>query len=258
MSIISQNIKVLRKRKNFTQETFAEAVGTKRSLIGSYEEERAEPNLPTLKKIATVLGVSVDDMISLDFTTVDENTLSKPDLRGNSLRVLTVTVNADNNENIVLIPQKASAGYLNGYADKEFIADMPQFHLPIFNNGTFRAFEIKGDSMLPMPSGTLIIGQYLEDWTSLKNGKTYIVVTKSEGIVYKRITNNLMSNETLTLVSDNKLYPAYDVPANEIVEIWDSKAFISTTFPQPEMTMQSLSDLVIELKKEMEDLKAVQ
>ena len=257
MSIISQNIKVLRKRNNYTQEKFAEAVGTKRSLIGSYEEERAEPNLPTLKKIASVLGVSVDDLISLDFTNIDEKSLSKPDLKGNSLRVLTVTVNAENNENIVLIPQKASAGYLNGYADTEYISEMPQFHLPIFNNGTFRAFEIKGDSMLPMPSGTLIIGQYLEDWTSLKNGKTYIVVTKSEGIVYKRITNNLLTNESLTLISDNKLYPAYEVSASEIVEIWDSKAFISTTFPQPEMTMQLLSDLVIDLKKQVEELKAV-
>lgn len=257
MSIISENIKYLRKRKQYTQETFAEAIGIKRSLIGSYEEERAEPNLQTLKKIATVLQVSVDDMISIDYSKVDESVYQKPDLKGNSLRILTVSVDTQNKENIVLIPQKASAGYLNGYADTEYIAEMPQFHLPIFNNGSFRAFEITGDSMLPLASGTIIIGQYLEDWTKARDGKTYIVITKSDGIVYKRVSNNLAQDNTLKLISDNKVYSPYDVPAAEIIEIWDAKAFISTSFPQPEMTMQSLSDLVINLKKQLEEMKGV-
>ncbi|TAH26328.1 MAG: helix-turn-helix domain-containing protein [Cytophagales bacterium] len=255
MSIISENIKYLRKKKQYTQETFAEAIGIKRSLIGSYEEGRAEPNLQTLKKIASILEVSIDDIISLDLSKDQFFLAEKPDLKGKSLRILTISVNNNNNENIVLIPQKASAGYLNGYADTEFISEMPQFHLPIFNNGSFRAFEIKGDSMLPLASGTIIIGQYLEDWTSLKTGKTYIIITKSEGIVYKRITNQLESHQNVILSSDNKLYQPYEINVSEIIEIWESKAYLSTTFPQPELNMQTLSDLVIDLKKQIDEIK---
>ena len=255
MSIISINIKTLRKRKGYTQETFAEAVGTKRSLIGSYEEGRAEPNLLTLKKIVEVLGVRIDDIISIDLSNMEDLTPIKPDVKGNSLRILTISVDASNNENIVLIPQKASAGYLNGFADVEYIAEMPQFHLPIFNNGTFRAFEISGDSMLPIVSGTIIVGQYIQDWSSIKDGKTYILITKSDGIVYKRVYNHLAIKKCLHLVSDNKLYSPYDVALEEIIELWDAKAFISVNFPQPEMTMQSLSDLVIDLKKQIEEMK---
>lgn len=255
MSILSENIKSLRKRKGYTQETFAEAVGTKRSLIGSYEEGRAEPNLVTLKKIVEILQVTVDNIISEDLSKVEDLASLKPDLIGNSLRILTVSVDAQNNENIVLIPQKASAGYLNGFADQEYIAERAQFHLPIFNNGTYRAFEIAGDSMLPIVSGTIIIGQYVEDWTHVKNGKTYVLVTKSEGIVYKRLYNQLATKSSLKLVSDNKIYDPYEVAAEDIIELWDAKAFISVNFPQPEMTMQSLSDLVIDLKKQIEEIK---
>jgi DNA-binding XRE family transcriptional regulator len=39
MSIISQNIKFLRKKKGITQQQFADEVGIKRSLVGAYEED---------------------------------------------------------------------------------------------------------------------------------------------------------------------------------------------------------------------------
>jgi hypothetical protein len=48
---------------------------------------------------------------------------------------------------------------------------MPKFYLPMFKQGTYRAFEIKGDSMLPILSGTIIIGEYLENWADVKAGK---------------------------------------------------------------------------------------
>src|SRR3546814_6005241 len=53
----------------------------------------------------------------------------KPKGRGNaaSVRVLSITVDGDDKENIELVPVKASAGYLNGYADPEYIAELPKF-----------------------------------------------------------------------------------------------------------------------------------
>ena len=68
MSVLSENIKFLRKQKGLTQEQFAEKLGIKRSLVGAYEEGRAEPGLANLQKISTILEVSIDNLISEDYS----------------------------------------------------------------------------------------------------------------------------------------------------------------------------------------------
>src|SRR3982751_4421577 len=183
MSIISQNIKFLRKKKGLTQQQFADELGIKRSLVGAYEEERAEPKYDLLKKIALYFDISVDDFINEH---INDKWVPKPKGSGDNLRILSISVDKDDNENIELVPMKASAGYLNGYADPEFVAQLPKFYLPMFKQGTYRAFEIKGDSMLPLVSGTTIIAEYVENWGEIKQNETYVIVSQSEGVVYKR------------------------------------------------------------------------
>jgi transcriptional regulator with XRE-family HTH domain len=256
MSLISENIKFFRKQLGFTQEQLAQRIGIKRSLLGAYEEGRAEPGLETLTILSRLFGATVDVLIS--------ETLSDPekrkeamtkDIEGKKLRVLAITVDKDDKENIQLVPEKAAAGYLNGYADPEYVAELPKFYLPIFSgSGTYRAFEIKGDSMLPLASGSLIVGQYLENWNTIKNDQTYVLVTVTEGIVYKRIHNNIKKNETLKLISDNPAYEPYDIHVEDILEIWESKAYISTDFPKPDMSVEKLSAIVSGLQKQMNKL----
>ena len=156
MSNIPSNIKFLRKKKGLTQQQFADQIGIKRSLVGAYEEERADPKYDLLKKIALFFDVSIDDFIN---EIINEKWAPKPKGNPANLRVLSISVDKDDNENIELVPLKASAGYLNGYADPEYVGKLPKFYLPMFNQGTYRAFEIKGDSMLPLvyrePSSSL-------------------------------------------------------------------------------------------------------
>ncbi|MCU0429268.1 MAG: LexA family transcriptional regulator [Cytophagaceae bacterium] len=257
MSLISENIRFLRKRKGLTQEQMAERLGIKRSLVGAYEEGRAEPGLGTLLTLAKLFELSVDALISEELW--HDEALKKAqqrDIEGKKLRVLSISVDKEDNENIHLVPQKASAGYLNGYADPEFVGELPTFYLPIFNDGTYRAFEIKGDSMLPLTSGTIIIGRYVEDWRGLRDDKTYVLVTKTEGIVYKRVFNHLKNNQSLSLVSDNKAFESYEVKADEINEIWEARAFLSTEFPNADMSLEKLSSMVIKLQEEIKHLKS--
>src|SRR6195952_5414803 len=178
MTKISSNIKFLRKKKGLTQQQFADQVGIKRSLVGGYEEERAEPKYELLKTLAIFFDVSIDDFIN---ETIDEKWAPKPKGNPANLRVLSISVDKDDNENIEMVPLKASAGYLNGYADPEYVAQLPKFNLPMFKQGTYRAFEIKGDSMLPLVSGTIIIGEYVENWADVKPAETYVIVSKNEG-----------------------------------------------------------------------------
>lgn len=235
MSYINQNIKYLRKQRKLTQEQLASKIGVKRSLIGAYEEGRAEPNISNIIKFAEVLDVGVNEIISLDLSI--ENPViyqSKKDVR-----VLSITVDYADNENIHLVPVKAAAGYLNGYSDPEYISELPVFNVPGMKNGTFRAFEISGDSMLPLVSGTIIVSRYIEDWETIKNGTLAIVVTETEGLVFKRLFQDNRNEQSFLLVSDNTVYDPYKVELQEIKEIWEAKAYFSTTFPKIEQTIFS-------------------
>ncbi len=72
MSIVSQNIKYLRKTNGLTQEQFARRIGIKRSLVGAYEEARANPPLDKLKIIANSFHITVDSLIKHDIRKVRE------------------------------------------------------------------------------------------------------------------------------------------------------------------------------------------
>ncbi|MEM7299345.1 MAG: LexA family transcriptional regulator [Bacteroidota bacterium] len=253
MALIPNNIKYLRKKKGYTQETFANALDINRPSVGAYEEGRADPRLTTLSKMAELFEVSVDELINEDLT--NENRVPNQ-----NIKVLAVTVDDADEEFIQLVPTKAAAGYTNGYADPEYLTDLPRFHLPVLpKGGTYRAFEITGDSMLPLTSGTIVIGKYVEQLNHIKNGNTYVLVTKSEGVVYKRVFNYLAEKGKLFLVSDNKSFSAYELDPAEVMEIWQAQAYISVEFPDPvssnDLSIDQMMGMIGDLRNDVENLK---
>jgi len=248
MSNIANNLKYLRKKKGLTQQQFADEMGIKRASVGAYEENRAEPKYELLKKIADFYELTMDELAN---DTINDKW--KPVPRGNAanVRVLSITVDGNDKENIEWVPVKASAGYLNGYADPEYIAELPKFSLPMFRQGTYRAFEIKGDSMLPLQPGSIVIAEYVENWGDVKPGQTYVVISRNDGVVYKRIAFKYKEDKGLKLLSDNKSYEPYWVPAADILEIWKAKAYISTQLPEPspEPTMETLTSMMAQMQK---------
>ena len=255
MSNISSNLKYLRKKKGLTQQQFADAMEIKRSLIGAYEEDRAEPKYDLLKKIAEYFDLTIDEFINEN---INDGWKPRPKSQGSNLRVLSISVDKDDHENIEMVPVKASAGYLNGFSDPQYIKDLPKFQLPLpfLKQGTFRAFEIVGDSMLPIQSGSIILAEYLDNWNDVKTGETYIVISKNEGVVYKRAGNRFKDNKDLKLISDNKVYDPYLVSADDILEIWKAKAYISSALPDPtpEPTIETLTNMMSQMQKSISQL----
>ena len=252
---IATNLRFLRKKAGYTQEQFAQKLGIKRSLVGAYEEGRAEPRLQNLSKISKVLNVTVDGLIFGNQMTVKSIKFQKE-----KIKILPITLDKEENENIELIHQKASAGYLNGFSDPEFISELPKFQLPMLvKNATYRAFEIIGDSMLPLTSGSIVVGKYIDSIADVKNGKTYVLITLNEGIVYKRVFNYLNERGKLYLVSDNQVYSAYEIVPEDVEEIWEAKAFISIDFPDPEaskeISIDKLTDIVLDIQKNVIGIK---
>lgn len=260
MALVHKNLKFLRTRAGWTQKELAEKMGLKQPVIGAYEEERAIPPLNCLLDISDVFKVSIDALSRKDLSKLPEKEWKS----FSGKEVLAITVDKEDNENIELVSQKASAGYLNGYQDVEYIIDLPKIGLPVLpRNVTYRAFEIKGDSMLPIPSGAIVFGEYVENLSSIKNGKLYIVVSQQEGIVFKRVFNFSDKVEThnyasLLMVSDNRQYEPYTIHAEDVLEVWAVKAYFSTQFPDVEsgkVSADQLAHAVLKLQEEVNRLK---
>ena len=251
MISVNENIRFLRKKKGWTQEKFSKKIGIKRSLVGAYEEGRSDPRLSNLLKMCEVFSISLDNILKKDVSTLPEGQYLKNE--DQNVKVLSITVDKIGKENIELINQKASAGYLNSYSDFEFIENLPKFQLPFLNfSGTHRAFEIKGDSMLPLTSGSIVIGKFIEDLSFVKDGKTYILLTKEDGIIYKRVQ---VLDNMIKLISDNKEYDPYTISSYDILEIWEGIAFFSLDFPNPNNEYSSIKNHINNLYSNLDDLK---
>jgi phage repressor protein C with HTH and peptisase S24 domain len=156
---------------------------------------------------------------------------------------------------IPFVPVKAAAGYLNGYADPEFVDELNTFTLPMLAGGDYRAFEIVGDSMMPTPSGSVIVGERVQNLDEVKTNQTYIVVSKSEGIVYKRMMKNNRQKNKYTLVSDNPTYQPYIIAADDILEVWQAQMIIAKANTQQRWDVGQLASLVNNLQQQVTVLK---
>jgi len=247
MSLAGQNLKYLRKLRGWTQEEFSAKLGVKRSLIGAYEEERADPRLEVLEIVGDMFKLSLDELLLKDVSDTGNNYLAR--------RRQQKMMSAERNL-IHFVPVKAAAGYLAGYADSEFIDELNTFTLPMLSGGNYRAFEIIGDSMMPTPSGSIIVGEMVEGKTEdIKNNQAYIVVSRNEGIVYKRIVKSNKAKGKLTLVSDNPQYQPYQVNAEDIIELWQAQMVLSKVSLQQRWGVDVLASMVNNLQDQVSSLK---
>lgn len=221
----AENLKFLRKRRQKSQMDLATELELARTTLSGYEKN-VQPPFRTLIKISGYFNISLDALIKYRLEVLSEFQLSQiekgfdVDVTGNKLRLLTISVDSDGKENIEMVPIKAQAGYTNSYGDLDFIAGLPKFKLPFLpENLTYRTFQIKGDSMLPIREGSWVTCSYVENWNDIKDGKACIVVTKDEGIVFKLVYKRFEDGHVL-LVSSNRDYSPYEISVSQVLEIW--------------------------------------
>lgn len=259
MEYIGQNIKYLRKSKGLTQEELAKNIGVNRAMIGSYEENRATPKLSVLQDIAYFFSVSIDDLIKIRLWTDAKTTAITDFVKGDNLRVISTIVDKEDKELIATVPIQASAGYTKGYADPGYIEELPHFSLPLIElskERTYRVFQIKGDSMEPIKSGSYIICEYLANWEEIYDGKPYILISKDDGIVYKRLYNKINNSGEIILKSDNPEYNTYSLKIEDVHEVWKALGFISFNLPESnELNMSKLHNMIMDMKNDIEKLK---
>ncbi len=246
MSYAGKNLRFLRKSRGWTQEEMADKLKIKRSLVGAYEEERAEPKLEALEIMSELFKLSLDQLLLQDLS-VDGSGGYLEQRRRQKLGTEVAIVQ--------FVPIRAAAGYLTGYADPDFVDELNTFTLPMLAPGQYRAFEIVGDSMLPTPSGSVIVGEKVERMDDLKNNGSYVLLSKSDGIVYKRIAKDKEKKNKLTLISDNPVYEPYSVSEEDVLEIWKAVYILQKANTIQRWDVNQLAGMVSNLQEEVVSLK---
>lgn len=144
-------------------------------------------------------------------------------LRFNQVSTLPRVISVDDNgdENIVMVSQKAAAGYGQNVEDMQWIGELPMFQIPLpeYKNTSFRGFEVQGDSMMPMiQDKSWVICTAVEKLDEIKDNGIYVVV-EEESIRLKMLRKD-DENNVLNLISLHPDYSPMQVPYENVVEIW--------------------------------------
>ncbi|MGH1436593.1 MAG: LexA family transcriptional regulator [Lewinella sp.] len=203
--------------------------GITQSTIGRYLKGETVPSRPILKQLAFYLGVSPN---WLDDSQTEENQVSEPPPlkygKDNAAHLISTT-------NTILAPlvhRHAQAGYLTSYENTDYMESLPKEVFSVDHNGkgNYVCFEIRGDSMDDGSSNGYRSGdialcrevqrQHWQDKLHITQWD-FVLVTRTEGIVLKRITNQDNQAGTLTLHSLNSLYEDYNIEMNEVAQLFN-------------------------------------
>ncbi|MCF6132771.1 XRE family transcriptional regulator [Flavobacterium wongokense] len=250
MSTFSDNLRYLRVKNGLTQQMIADALLIPADRYRKYEAS-TDPPLDCLQKISRYYHVSIDLLLSFDIRRVPYENLLQ--LEENRI-LLPITVDSNGENRIEIIPAKAQAGYLAGYSDPEFIEALQHISLPFLRNGKYRAFPVTGDSMPPHKEGSFVVGEYVEKLDNIVNGKTYILVTRTNGIAYKRLSRK--GENVIEAKSDNTIYEPYEVKASEVLEVWRYACSIATQeFEHDDLSLLSVKDVMQGLRNDFTALR---
>ncbi|WP_435261024.1 S24 family peptidase [Tenacibaculum sp. nBUS_03] len=260
---ISEKIATIRNTFNLNNFSFSKRIGVTGTTVDSIingrpqadgTRKKTKPGYDVLTAIINEFNINPDYLFGKSDIMLTSEVKNTPTYSGVPQ---VVSVNDSGNENVIYVPVQARAGYLNGYGDSSYIEQLPSFHMPHLNNGTFRCFEVQGNSMVrTFFDGDLVFGKYVENLNDIKDGRIYIIVSKNDGIVLKRVINRIQERGKLILKSDNKdgNYPMYTINAEEIMEVWYVSMFASKQMPEPVDVYDRLHDLeckIVELQEQV-------
>lgn len=239
-----RRFKEIREDNDFTQSEFAQQLGIKSSTA---DIERGRTKLSGRVVTELLRLFQVNPLWIYGFSNQKHLNTDKGDV---SPKV--VIVDKEDQENMVLVNQKAAAGYPNNITDVEWYKNLPAFDFPIpeYRNATYRGFQVEGDSMLPTfrPSDW-VLAKGVESLEYASDNKVYVIVMQ-DAVVVKRL-QKLPDTSKVLLISQNTDYVPYEVNVSDIQEIWQVNSKLTFNLEE-----NSSNNLLKELQQSMIDLKA--
>lgn len=226
MDNFSRNLKVARSALGLSQKEAAKAIGVRQSAYSNYENGVSKPSFDILVKLSKFLGVSTDDLLMSSSLESKDIVKNKPEQSREHLDEFMPTIvhiDKDGSENIVMVNSRVAAGYPMNLENPEYFSDLPTFSLPTFRfrNGTFRCFEVEGESMkTTLDHGDWVIARFIDDWVNgIQDGYVHVVIT-IDSLLVKRCLNRINERSAIVLQSDNEDFSTYQILKEDIKEVW--------------------------------------
>lgn len=223
----AQRILQLRKDLALSQKLFAEKIEITQGALSQLESGKSTLSLPTIQKISQVFSIDCNWLV------LGVNEDKKYEQKDKNM--VTASVNSQTNNRkmplesfIPLIDQEAHAGYLKQADDPDYLSTLDVYRIPGFEAGNYRMFEIEGDSMLPtIHPREIVVTERMLDLERIENGTLCVAITE-EGIVAKRFYRYKEEPENFIFKSDNPDYKTYSLMKDDVLEIWEIKAKITS------------------------------
>jgi hypothetical protein len=179
----------------------------------------------------------------------------------NHLHTISNATNGSPTKTEVEIPQKTTnkltplvkantvKEYLANCQKVDYLRSLPTISLPFIQSERSRAFEMGNDFPL---QNSIAVGNGISDWSEVKDGKFYILLTTQQGVIYRRVYNQVKIKGALLLSSDNPTIPSFEISIKDVVEIWEVNSFISQQLPEPNISLERVKDLVDDLTHELD------
>lgn len=250
VSIEVKRFKEIRDDHNFTQSEFAEVLGINNS-TADIERGRTKLSGKMVAELLRQFGVNPLWLFG------DSSQKYLPVNKGD-VSPKVVTVNSAEEDNIVLVNQKAAAGYPHNVQDVEWYQQLPAFDIPLpeYRNATYRGFQVEGDSMMPnLRPGEWVLGKAVPSITEVSYSKIYVIVLY-DSVLVKKI-QKMEDPYKVLLVSINEEYAPVQVQVSEIQELWqvNSKLTFSVDATSENGLLRQLQQSMEELKSEFKTLK---
>lgn len=221
-------------------------------VVDTYFRQKSQVNLVAQR-------VTLRKLSRLDFPAASSSTAEKPKVFENvtpppvaASTISPSTAGLTNDPGIRLVKKEQTSEYLNKSRQGEFIQDLPPFQGPQTQSGVIRAFEVGDDFSIP---GSILIAEQMTDWYKIEDSKHYLIVARPQGIMYRRVYNQLKIKNTLLLSSDNPAIQTIEVSSKDVLEVWAVRGFYSTQLPEPPLSLDRMKSLVEELKMELDRVK---
>ena len=227
-SFFGKNIRKIRSVKSLSQQSFAEMFDLKRATLGAYEEERSEPKIETIIKIANHFSIPIDDFLMKELTV---NKLLK--FKGN----LTTDQEELIREQFAVVPCIVAAcanDYILHYTKKEFLKSLPALHVPISKEKEYRAYTVDNLEMSSNDKGLfpkdVVIGELVpaKEYQQMDNGSLVLLLTGDQLILRKLyITNN-----NVILKAEHKNVEEIRVNKKDVKELWQIRYVFYHRLPE--------------------------
>jgi len=247
----AKRFKEIREEQGQTQAGFAQVLGIKGSTA---DIERGKTKIPGWVVAELMSQFNINPLWLFGKTDIKLLDLSNKDV---SPKVL--TIDSQNEDTILLVNQKAAAGYPNNIHDTGWVGNLPSFNIPLpeYRNATYRGFQVEGDSMLPnIRPNEWVLGKAVSSISDASDSRIYIVVLQ-DSVLVKKLHKVPTSPDKIRLVSLNPEYLPIDVAVQEVQELWqvNSKLTFGVEEPSDSSLLRSLQASMDELKGQIKELK---